>query len=201
VAIHLRRFRPTMTRSRWLHALIALALCLAAGGCGAAPRSAAPSPQQVSAAFAGAPAPLQALHTKANALVSAAPAIFRARLAALRGYPVVINKWASWCGPCRQEFPAFQRAAVTFARRVAFIGLDSFDNSSNARTFLRDYPVTYPSFADGADKIANALHAGAFFPTTLFLDTTGKLAYLHQGGYTTAAALQADIRRYLTQSA
>jgi cytochrome c biogenesis protein CcmG/thiol:disulfide interchange protein DsbE len=185
-----------MTRLRWLSGPACVALCALAAGCGSSARSAAPSPAAVRAAFAGSPAPLAELHAQANQLVASNPAGFAARLAALRGYPVVINKWASWCAPCRQEFPSFQRAAVTFGRQVAFLGLDSFDNAGNARTFLRDYPVTYPSFEDGDNKIANALHAGAFFPTTLFFDASGKLAYLHQGPYTSAAALETDIGRY-----
>jgi thiol-disulfide isomerase/thioredoxin len=185
-----------MTRSCSICASLALAASLVAGGCGATARSAAPSPEQVRAAFAGSPAPLQALHAQASALLTTDPAAFRTRLAGLRGFPVVINKWASWCGPCRQEFPAFQRAAVTFGRQVAFIGLDSFDNAGNARTFLHEFPVTYPSFADPDNKVANALRAGAFFPTTLFFDASGKLSYTHQGGYSNATALETDIRRY-----
>jgi cytochrome c biogenesis protein CcmG, thiol:disulfide interchange protein DsbE len=185
-----------MTRSCWIFASLALTASLVAAGCGTSARSAAPSPEQVRAAFAGSPAPLRALHAQANALLTTSPAAFRTRLAGLRGYAIVINKWASWCGPCRQEFPAFQRAAVTFGRQVAFMGLDSFDNADNARTFLRDYPVTYPSFADPDTKVADALRAGAFFPTTLFFDASGKLSYMHQGPYLTATALETDIRRY-----
>jgi thiol-disulfide isomerase/thioredoxin len=185
-----------MTRSWWISAPLALAASLIAAGCGATPHSAAPSPAQVHAAFAGSPAPLQTLHGQADALLATSPTAFRAQLDGLRGFPVIVNKWASWCGPCRQEFPAFQRAAVKFGRQVAFIGLDSFDNAGNARTFLREFPITYPSFADPDDKVANALRAGAFFPTTLFFDATGKLSYTHQGGYSSAAALETDVRRY-----
>lgn len=174
---------------------------LAIAGCGATPHSAAPSAAVVQRAFAGSPAPLAALHAQAGKLSATSAAAFRGRLAALRGYPVVINKWASWCGPCRQEFPAFQSAGVAFGRQVAFLGLDSFDNGANARTFLRQFPVTYPSFADPDNKVADALHAGQFFPTTLFLDPSGKLAYTHQGGYATATALETDIRRYALHGA
>ena len=177
------------------------ALTLAVAACGATPRSAAPGAAQAHAALAGSPAPLAALHAQASTLIATDPAAFSVRLTALRGYPVVINKWASWCAPCRQEFPAFQRVAVAFGRRVAFLGLDSFDNAANARGFLRQFPVTYPSFGDPDDKVANALHAGAFFPTTLFLDGHGKLAYTHQGGYPNATALETDVRRYALNGA
>src|SRR3954470_3372416 len=52
---------------------------------------------------------------------------FRARLAALRGKPVVVNIWGSWCIPCRQEFPIFQRVSAAMGKRVVFLGLDTQD--------------------------------------------------------------------------
>ena len=97
--------------------------------------------------FAGAPPPLAALHDQASELLDGGADAFKARLAKLRGYPVVVNKWASWCGPCRAEFPYFQRqVARSTAREVAFLGVDSNDNDGDAREFLSEYPVTYPSY-------------------------------------------------------
>jgi thiol-disulfide isomerase/thioredoxin len=188
-------------RRLWCSAAGAVLVAAAVAGCGGAARSAAPSAAQIKAAFAGSPPSLQALHARAGTLLASSPQKFKTELDALRGFPVVVNKWASWCGPCRQEFPAFQRAAVSFGREVAFLGLDSFDNRGNAQDFLRSYPVTYPSYEDPGNHIANALRAGAFFPTTLFFDRTGKLAYTHQGGYASATALSTDIRRYALASA
>ncbi len=84
----------------------------ALAGCGAsAPaRNAAPSPHDVTVAFRGSPPTLAALHGQADRLLGGGLSAFRARLAALHGYPVVVNKWASWCGPCQSEFPVFQKA-------------------------------------------------------------------------------------------
>jgi thiol-disulfide isomerase/thioredoxin len=169
---------------------------LALAGCGGQPRSAAPSTVSVTSAFKGSPPPLASLHAQANELLAGGQAAFDARLQRLRGYPVVVNKWASWCGPCQTEFPAYQRAAVRFGRRVAFIGVDAKDANTAAATFLRQFPVTYPSYVDPNEQISNAIQAATFFPQTIFFDRQGKSVYDHAGPYLTAAALERDVRRY-----
>jgi cytochrome c biogenesis protein CcmG/thiol:disulfide interchange protein DsbE len=175
-------------------------LAVSISGCAHQPASSAPSAAQVRAAFAGSPPPLADLHALANRLLGGGPASVRSELASLRGYPVVINKWGSWCGPCRFEFPYFQRAAVEFGRRVAFLGIDGEDNTSDARDFLRRFPVTYPSYQDPREDIARALHAPVGYPETLFLDRRGRVNYVHQGAYPTAGKLVADVIRYALRS-
>jgi cytochrome c biogenesis protein CcmG, thiol:disulfide interchange protein DsbE len=174
-----------------------LVLCALVAGCGGAqPKSAAPSDEVAAKALAGSPPELAALHRQANRLIDGDAAAFKARLRRLRGHPVVVNKWASWCPPCRGEFPFFQRQSVKRGRKVAFIGVDGNDNDADARTFLRRYPVSYPSYKDPQLGIAAVFNGVQAFPTTAFYDSRGRLAYLHQGGYAAESKLSSDIDRY-----
>ncbi len=147
-------------------------------------------------ALAGSPAPLAALHAQADRLLPGETAAFEKRIAALKGYPVVVNMWASWCGPCRFEFPTLQKLSARYGKRVAFLGVNSQDSNDSASTFLKEAPVPYPSYTDPDKKIAAALHATLGLPDTAFYDRAGKLVYLKQGPYTNPADLQADVQRY-----
>jgi thiol-disulfide isomerase/thioredoxin len=173
---------------------VALAGC---AGCGASdPKSNAPSAAQIKTAFAGSPPALAKLHAQANELIGGSKSDFEARMAALRGHPVVVNKWASWCAPCRGEFPVFQQVAVKLGKQVAFLGLDGNDYDGSARKFLRKFPVTYPSYRDPKEKIGPTIQAGVAYPTTIFFDRRGKLVYAHPGPYDKVADLVADVNRY-----
>ncbi|HYJ21591.1 MAG TPA: TlpA disulfide reductase family protein [Solirubrobacterales bacterium] len=147
-------------------------------------------------ALAGSPAPLAALHAQANELLPGGSEAYEKRIAALRGYPIVANVWASWCGPCRFEFPALQKLSARYGKRVAFIGIDSEDDEDAARTFLAETPVPYPSYSDPDKDIAESLGAVHGFPDTAFYDRSGELVYLKQGPYVDDAELEADVRRY-----
>jgi cytochrome c biogenesis protein CcmG, thiol:disulfide interchange protein DsbE len=149
--------------------------------------------------LAGAPAPLAALHAQSAQLLGGGRPAFRRRLAKLEGYPVVVNKWASWCGPCRTEFPIFQSESVAKGKRVAFLGLNAGDSRDPARRFLRASPLPFPSYVDPAEKIAKSIQAPANYPITVFFDARGREVYTHQGGYRTQADLAADLKRYLKQ--
>jgi cytochrome c biogenesis protein CcmG/thiol:disulfide interchange protein DsbE len=177
-------------------AFLVVGLVQASGGGSDNPKSASPAAAKVRQELAGAPAPLAALHVQDSQLLGGGRNAFKARLAALKGHPVVVNKWASWCGPCRAEFPDFQKASVKYGKRVAFVGVDGNDNHGDAATFLKQYPVPYPSYEDPDGQIAQVLNATVAFPTTVFYDRRGTLAYLHQGQYLTGAKLEQDIQRY-----
>lgn len=147
-------------------------------------------------AFAGAPAALAAQYEESNELLPGGNDAFEERIASLKGFPVVVNIWASWCGPCRFEFPTLQRFSARYAKQVAFLGVDSQDSDDAATTFLAEAPVPYPSFSDGDQGITEAIGAGRGLPNTAFYDRRGELCFLKQGPYVEHSELAADIRRF-----
>ncbi|MGZ6610933.1 MAG: TlpA family protein disulfide reductase [Solirubrobacteraceae bacterium] len=163
------------------------------------PHSANLSKSAVANALAGSPAPLASLHAQGNQLLTGGTKAFAARLAGLRGHPVVVNEWASWCEPCQSEFPVFQRVAVRYGRQVAFIGVDSRDASGSAAAFLRRFPVSYPSYVDHSQSIGSSMQAVGGIPQTVYIDRRGKQVFDHAGPYETVASLEKDIRRYVLQ--
>jgi cytochrome c biogenesis protein CcmG/thiol:disulfide interchange protein DsbE len=178
-----------------LVAVVVIGLSQASGG-GGEGKSAGGVCGTVPAQLAGAPKPLADLHSQSCELIGGGPAAYRARLAALKGYPVVVNQWASWCGPCRAEFPHFQKLSRSLGKRVAFIGVDLQDDNGNAASFLKRYPVSYPSFVDGEGKVSQVFNGVGPLPKTVFYDATGKLRFIHVGQYKDEAALRRDISRY-----
>jgi len=151
-------------------------------------------------ALAGAPAPLAALHKQGNDLLEGGTAAYEKRIGELRGYPVVVNVWASWCGPCRGEFPVLQKLSARYGKKVAFLGVNSEDSDDAASTFLGEEPVPYPSYTDPDKKVLTSLGGFGGLPDTAFYDDFGKLVYLKQGPYTDESELEDDIRRYALKS-
>ena len=184
-------------------AALALAVVLAIGlaqlGSSANPPAPAPARltlAQMRAQLSGSPAPLESLHAQAGQVLGGGLPALRARLAALRGEPLVINKWASWCQPCRSEFGVFQRVSLTDGRTVAFLGIDSAEpNRADAASFLGSFPVSYPSYYDKSGQAGVAITDSSFTPVTVFYDRGGRI-YIHQGPYPSVAKLEEDVRRY-----
>ena len=188
--------------SRWARswrssALIVAGIAVAAlPGCGAGQPKSAASAADFERALAGAPPTLARLYGAPGRVLDGGPDAFERQIAGLRGHPVVVNKWASWCGPCRFEFPTLQKLSAHYGRRVAFLGVNSQDSDDAASTFLEEAPVPYPSYTDPDKKIAAALHATLGLPDTAFYDRSGKLVYLKQGPYTSPKELETDVQHY-----
>ncbi len=150
-------------------------------------------------ALAGAPAPLAKLHAEADQLLPGGTEAFEKRVASFKGYPVVANVWASWCGPCRFEFPTFQQLSARYGKKVAFIGVNSEDSESGAKTFLAEAPLSYPSYSDPDKSIARSIGVRAF-PDTAFYNAKGELVYLKQGPFSNDSELEEDLKRYALES-
>ncbi len=181
--------------------LLAAALGLAITGCGSSGGAGNPdsrlTPDQAKEPIPGAPPQLAEIRSQAGQVLDGGRDAFDARLERLRGTPVVVNKWASWCGPCRFEFPWFQSLAHDRGGKVAFIGVNSNDSSGSAQTFLSELPLPYPSYADPDLEIAQELGGPPqAMPATAFYDRSGKLAYTHIGQYQNERQLIADVNRY-----
>jgi len=141
---------------------------------------------------------LVSLRDDANEILDEGTEGFDARLAELEmaGIPVVVNKWASWCAPCRDEFPDFQAQAIERGDEVAFIGVLSNDGSDTGETFLAELPLPYPTYLDSDQDIAFDRDIQRAFPTTLFIDSEGEVAFTKYGPYESEDQLAADIDKY-----
>lgn len=181
-------------------AVLALGAALALAACGSGAGAGNPesklTPEQAKAPIEGAPPQLAAIRAQAGQLLDGGTDAFDQRLAELRGTPVVVNKWASWCGPCRIEFPYFQSQADQRGGEIAFLGDAGNDSEDALATFLEELPLPYPSYLDPDSEIARRLEAPTNFPATAFYDSSGELVYTRQGTYPDEAALAADIDRY-----
>ena len=115
----------------------------------------------------------------------------------LRGKTIVLNFWASWCGPCRDEMPLLQEGSERWKdRNVVFVGIDVKDFRRDAREFLDRYGVTYANVYDGKGSTVGR-YGVTGFPETYFVDAAGKVRYRIAGPVEDAAELDAGIKRAL----
>jgi thiol-disulfide isomerase/thioredoxin len=125
----------------------------------------------------------------------------RLALAEYSNKPVVLNFWASWCGPCATEAPQLQAVSEEYAGRVQVLGVDVNDRVASAKTFERDLGIVYPSLFDPSAGIAAQFRGVApqALPTTLVLDAAHRIAVTHFGAVT-AVELRSYLERVLSET-
>ena len=118
-------------------------------------------------------------------------------LASLRGKIVVLNFWASWCAPCKQEAPRFESASKRYASRgVVVLGIDVQDFSGDAKRFAHRYAITYQLLHDGSGKTLGP-YGVSLLPETFVIDRSGRVLGDRVPGEVTGAQLDASIRSAL----
>ena len=120
----------------------------------------------------GSPAPAFTLGSSAGSNVS---------LAQYKGQVVMLNFWASWCGPCRQEMPLLESIYKKYNRMgFTLIGVNVEPDSNAANQWLKQTPVSFPILYDKDSKVSK-MYDVAGMPSTVIIDRTGKLRVLHRG--------------------
>jgi thiol-disulfide isomerase/thioredoxin len=177
-------------------ALLAAAVAISVAACGSRDGdvSASGSGGSIRSVNATA-APL--LPVDADALPDFTVPRYRTLLRQLRGTPVVVNMWGSWCPPCKTEAPMLAKAHRTYGDRVQFLGIDIEDSVASARGFMRTYGWTFPSIRD--PSFPSSFRSGLGFaaqPNTLFYDASGSLVRTWQGPLT-AESLRSGLEAIL----
>ena len=113
------------------------------------------------------------------------PSLVR-KLSDFRGKAVVLNWYASWCGPCKQEIPEFQRAQDALGDQVVFFGIDYLETAGEATGILDSLHATYPAVLDSSGAVADHYRV-AGLPTTFFVDKDGILRATSTGRVTLEA--------------
>ncbi len=159
----------------WIPFVLCALVATACGGDGGSDGSAGSSTKPALNATTAALLP-----TDAYALPDFDYGTYQKLLGQLKGTPVLVNIWASWCGPCRAEAPHLAAAAKAYGGRVQFLGIDILDSRPSARGFMREFGWTYPSVYDVAGAIRDRM---GFIgqPVTLFYDAAGDTAFTWQG--------------------
>jgi cytochrome c biogenesis protein CcmG/thiol:disulfide interchange protein DsbE len=107
----------------------------------------------------------------------------RVDLESLRGKPALINFWASWCGPCKQEAPELRRFSQQISHRASLVGVDWNDRPDNARAFIAQSDWRYPVLRDSSGEVGNSYGLNGL-PTTFVLDSSGRIVQKLQGPQT-----------------
>ena len=103
------------------------------------------------------------------------------KLSELRGQVVLLNFWASWCGPCRQEMPLLEQLQQRYsALGFTVLGVNVEEDPGKAKTLLKDIPVSFPILFDTQNIVSKQYQVSAM-PSTVMIDRNGNMRYLHKG--------------------
>ena len=184
----------------------ALLAALALMGCVADDPAPGPAPSVVNEARVGVGCPpLGQQSTAATALPdlelpclgSGGGSVPALPLRRLTGRPTVLNLWASWCAPCRDELPAFARLHADGAGKVQVIGVASLDRPGSAVTYAADAGLPFGSLEDQDGRLARALRR-PLLPVTVFVAADGAVAGVYQGRPLTDTTLRKLVREKLS---
>jgi cytochrome c biogenesis protein CcmG/thiol:disulfide interchange protein DsbE len=112
------------------------------------------------------------------------------------GVPTVLNLWASWCAPCREELPLVQQLATAAGDRVRVLGVASLDGVPQAASFAADAGITFPSAFDGDGELMSGIGVNTL-PHTVFLRADGSVAYVQVGQVHSLAEFEQLITEHL----
>jgi thiol-disulfide isomerase/thioredoxin len=186
-------------------ALVLVAFCAAAAACSGSGRASVapnfPKPpgyaDLVARARLDACPPSRATHGSKSLpnltlpCLATGPAV---HLGGLAGTPTLVNIWGSWCGPCQAETRYLSTVYDKLRGKVRFLGVDTEDDAKSALDFAAHVD---PQVVDKDKRLLIALNIPSNVPTSVFVDASGRVVHIAPGAYHSAAALRADIRRYL----
>jgi peroxiredoxin len=115
------------------------------------------------------------------------------RLSSLRGKIVMVNFWASWCGPCKDEMPAIQNVFSKYSENLIILGVNDEDTISTIRDFAKQFELTFPLLIDSTGSVSAQYKIRAY-PSTIFVDRDGFIFYIAVG-----SMAQSDIEDILRE--
>lgn len=116
-------------------------------------------------------------------------------LSGLRG-PALLNVWASWCGPCKEELPYLTAARNALGDQVEFVGIAIVDDDAQSRRWLSFHGVTWPSLSDPEGRVRGPLRVPGP-PVTFFIGSDGSIEGTHYGAFTSARQVEDEVRKHL----
>lgn len=184
-----------MTRAVW--AVLAVAVLAAACTSNASPATPPPSagtePVLAACPTPGAPAAAGALPDLSLPCLGATEGAATVPLRRLTGRPMVVNLWASWCGPCREELPTLAQLSRTAGDRLRVVGVASLDVPANSVSFASDNRLPFPSLQDRDGDLERGLRRNGL-PVTVLVRPDGTVAYVYQGAPLTDTTLRELVR-------